>query len=147
VVSVVIDEPMAGSTAGGAVAAPVFRRVSEMTLRYLGVRPKGTKSMTLNEVAAQAKGEDPAGKTYAAVARAEAPAITDLGGPVAPPAKGSVAVPEVARLPMRVAVEAVIGAGLTPAIEGSGKLTRTDPPAGTRVAKGARVVLVFEPET
>src|SRR5690606_7242474 len=106
------------------------------------------KSMTLTEVAEYAKGDDPAGKTYAAIAgQTEAPALTEAGAPAIPAGKGSVAVPEVARLPMRAAVEAVIGAGLTPVVEGSGKLTRTEPPAGTPVAKGGRVVLVFEPET
>jgi membrane peptidoglycan carboxypeptidase len=35
---VVIDSPHAGSYFGGTVAAPIFRRVAEATLRHLGVR-------------------------------------------------------------------------------------------------------------
>ena len=145
--SVVIDEPMAGTTAGGAVAAPVFRRVAEMSLRYLGVRPKGTKSMTLTEVAEYAKGEDLADKAYAALADNDVAPMTDVGAPSPAAGKGSAKMPEVAKLPMRAAVEAVLEAGLVPAIEGSGKLTRSEPAAGTRLPKGSRVVLVFEPET
>ena len=39
VVAVMIDEPSAGQYFGGAVAAPVFSRVTEGTLRALGVAP------------------------------------------------------------------------------------------------------------
>ena len=38
---VVIDGPHAGGTSGGAVSAPVFKRIAEATLRYLGVPPNG----------------------------------------------------------------------------------------------------------
>ena len=41
VIAVVLDEPMI-THAGGSVAAPVFRRVAEMSLRYLGMIPRGT---------------------------------------------------------------------------------------------------------
>jgi cell division protein FtsI (penicillin-binding protein 3) len=36
---VVIDAPHAGGRAGGVVAAPIFQRIAEGTLRYLGVPP------------------------------------------------------------------------------------------------------------
>ena len=35
----VIDAPHANGNSGGAVAAPIFRRIAEATLRYLGVPP------------------------------------------------------------------------------------------------------------
>jgi len=151
VVSVVVDEPMAGTTAGGAVAAPVFRRVAGLTLRYLGVRPHGTKSMKLSEVAAYAKGDDPAETAYAAVkeARGESePAVVEPQEPAEGAAwKGSTAVPEILGMPMRGAVQGVLEAGLSPVVEGSGRLSRTEPPVGSKVPKGAQVILVFEPQT
>ena len=36
---VVIDAPHAGGNSGGAVAAPIFKRIAEAALRYLGVPP------------------------------------------------------------------------------------------------------------
>jgi len=153
VVSVVIDEPMAGTTAGGTVAAPVFRRVSEMTLRYLGVRPKGTKSMTLTEVAKYAGPEDPADKAYAVLegqrqTREITPPVTPAGAGLGDPEnRAKVSVPDVTKLPMRAAVKAFVEAGVVPVIEGTGRVSRTEPEIGSKVPKGSAVVLVFEPET
>lgn len=148
VVSVVIDEPMAGTTAGGAVAAPVFRRIAERSLRYLGVRPHGTKSMKLTEVAKIAKAEDPAEGAYSVIddAVGDAPmTVPNPGGEGN--GEGSVAVPDVAGLPMRRAVQTVLEAGLEPIIDGSGRVERTEPPLGSRVPKGSKLVIVFEPQT
>jgi len=150
VVSVVVDEPMAGTTSGGAVAAPVFRRVAGLTLRYLGVRPKGTKSMKLSEVAELAKGGDAAETTYAAIKDAKGAAEPPASEPEDPGAaawKGTTAVPEVLGMPMRAAVQAALGAELMPVVEGTGRLSRTEPPVGTKVSKGSKLILVFEPQT
>ena len=38
-VIVMIDTPRVGSDTGGAVAAPIFKRIAEASLRYLGVPP------------------------------------------------------------------------------------------------------------
>jgi len=47
VVAVIIDEPK-GNAYGGTVAAPVFRRVAQQTLLYLGVKPEmATPPLTL----------------------------------------------------------------------------------------------------
>jgi cell division protein FtsI (penicillin-binding protein 3) len=46
VVSVVVDSPK-GESWGGVVAGPVFRRVSEQTLRYLGVTPSAQDRLAL----------------------------------------------------------------------------------------------------
>lgn len=153
VVSVVIDEPMGGVYSGGEVAAPVFRRVSEMALRYLGVRPKGTESVKLAEVAEYAKGDDPATTAYAMIREAtgdDAPAPAASKGAATPAGrldKGSVRVPELVGLPVRQAVQQVLEAGLTPAVVGTGRLARCEPVAGAVVAKGTTLTLVFEPQT
>jgi cell division protein FtsI (penicillin-binding protein 3) len=153
VISVVIDEPMAGSTAGGQVAAPIFRRVGEMSLRYLGVRPKGTKSMQLTEVAEYVNAEDPADKAYEVLAEtAPDRQISEEVAEVEEPAfsskvRGHTKVPEMTGLPMRAALQLVLDAGLLPRIEGSGRFVRSEPESGARVQKGSRVVMVFEPET
>ena len=150
VVSVVIDEPMAGTTAGGAVAAPVFRRVAEMTLRYLGVRPRGTKSVKLKEVAAYADKHDPAKKAYGLINEAygrttelPSPALAGQGRA----GRATVQIPEMLGSPVRAAVRTVIDKGLLPVVRGGGRLVRTEPPIGTKIPKGSKLTLVFEPST
>jgi cell division protein FtsI (penicillin-binding protein 3) len=147
VVAVVIDEPMAGTTAGGAVAAPVFRRVAERTLRYLGVRPRGTKSVKLTKVAEYAKDGDPATNAYAVLQGAKGappPPVTDVADDTAPTQRGRTKVPDIIGLPVRAALRATVEAGLAPVVHGSGRLSRTDPPASTQVPKGSKLILVFE---
>jgi cell division protein FtsI (penicillin-binding protein 3) len=149
VVSVVIDEPMAGSTAGGEVAAPVFRRVAELTLRYMGVRPQGTQAMKLTEVAEYAKIDDPATNAYAVIERAAGPAPTPAmteGDAPAAARGGRTKVPELTGMPLRLALKTVLAAELVPVVSGSGKLIKSEPAAGTRVPKGSKLVLVFEPQ-
>ncbi len=150
VVSVVIDEPMAGTTAGGAVAAPVFRRVAEMTLRYLGVRPRGTKSVKLDEVAAYADKHDTASKAYSLINEGHGRTTTEVSPVLAgqgPAGRGTVKVPELLGMPVRAAVRAAIEKGLVPAVQGSGRLVRTEPPIGNNTPKGSKLTLVFEPST
>jgi cell division protein FtsI (penicillin-binding protein 3) len=106
--------------------------------------------LKLAEVAQGATGADPAEEAYAVIGemaeRGGSPAITEADAPKAG-GKGAVRVPEVDGLPMRRAIQAVLDVGLTPRIDGSGRLTRTDPPGGTQVPKGSTLVLVFEPQT
>jgi beta-lactam-binding protein with PASTA domain len=56
-----------------------------------------------------------------------------------------VKVPEANGLGARDAAKAVGAVGLVPLIEGSGRLVRQVPAAGTAVPKGSSVRLVFEP--
>ncbi len=143
VVSVVIDEPSAGANSGGSVAAPVFRRVAEMSLQYLGVRPDGTRAVKLTDVAEYAKVDDPAKGAYAALDGKEDQVPNDpASGP-----KDGVKIPSLEGLPMRSAVQTLLEKGLVPVVEGSGRLVRTEPPSGSRVPRGETVVLVFEPPT
>ncbi|MBM4374201.1 MAG: PASTA domain-containing protein [Deltaproteobacteria bacterium] len=148
VVSVVIDEPTAGANSGGSVAAPVFRRVAEQSLHYLGVRPDGTRAVKLTDVAEYAKVDDPAKSAYAALD--ERP---DSGGEEAPadgpgvPVRDGVKVPLIEGLPMRSAIQTLLEKGFVPVIQGTGRLVRTEPAVGTKAPRGAKVVLVFEPPT
>ena len=104
--------------------------------------------MKLTEVAKIAKAEDPAEGAYSVIDEAvgEAPMTVPNPGDDAT-GEGSVAVPDVAGLPMRRAVQAVLEAGLEPIIDGSGRVERTEPPLGSRVPKGSKLVIVFEPQT
>jgi cell division protein FtsI (penicillin-binding protein 3) len=148
VIAVVLDDPMGGTHAGGGVAGPVFRRVGEMALRYLGVTPRGTVPMKLADVGSRAKDGDVAANTYKVLDEARATdSDTAKPPPLAPVRPGEAKVPDLAGFPLRDAVKVTIGSGLTPAVEGSGRLSRQEPPAGTVLPKGSTVKLIFEPST
>lgn len=148
-IAVVLDEPMGGMYAGGSVSAPVFRRVGEMALRYLGVMPKGSTPVKLSEVSERAREGDQATNTYQVlgeVKAAQAPAQAVIT-PSAPLKAGEVRLPDMMGFPAREVIKTMLGLGLAPTIEGTGRLSRQEPPAGSVLPKGASVKLVFEPPT
>ncbi|MBX3192322.1 MAG: penicillin-binding protein 2 [Labilithrix sp.] len=142
VVAVVLDEPMIGRY-GGDLAGPVFRRVAEASLRYLGVPP----AHTAPKIKTVTRSGDPADVTLAALKadpKPEAPpppVKPDMG----PPPPNTVRVPDAAGMGARAAVRAVGAAGLVPLLEGTGRLVKQVPAAGSPAAKGSTVRLVFEP--
>ncbi len=136
VIAVVLDEPTIGHY-GGDLAGPVFRRVAEASLRYLGVSagPSGSKAEVL------ATTTDPVARVNRAVAAA---------GPLTPSVvmslgQGEVRVPDATGLGARDAMRVVAAAGLLPEMEGSGTLVRQSPQPGAAAPKGGVVHLVFEP--
>jgi cell division protein FtsI (penicillin-binding protein 3) len=144
VIAVVLDEPMIGHY-GGDLAGPVFRRVAEASLRYLGVSPQGA-SPKLKTVT---RSGDPADVILATIKNdspSQAPSPGASGKPdVGPPPPNTVKVPETTGMGARDAVRTVGAAGLVPLVEGTGRLVRQVPAAGTAVPKGSSVRLVFEP--
>jgi cell division protein FtsI (penicillin-binding protein 3) len=140
VVAVVLDEPMIGRY-GGDLAGPVFRRVAEASLRYLGVMPE-VKTAKLKSIA---KEEDPAAPVLAAFKPEPVPAAPPSAQlVVGPPSPVSVKVPDLTGQPAKEAVRAMGALGLVPEIEGTGRLVRQNPSPGTQLPKGASVRLVFE---
>jgi cell division protein FtsI (penicillin-binding protein 3) len=143
VIAVVLDEPMIGRY-GGDLAGPVFRRVAEASLRYLGVSPKGEPP----KIKTVTRTDDPADKTLAALKNdAPAAAAPSAAPSVGPPPPNTVRVPDTQGMGAHDAVRAVGGAGLVPLVEGTGRLVKQVPGAGTAVPKGSSVRLVFEPAT
>jgi cell division protein FtsI (penicillin-binding protein 3) len=147
-VVVVIDEPMAGTYAGGSVAAPVFRRVGEMALRYLGVTPSNTELAKLADVSAIAKETDPA----TLVVQASNPGgSTEPAKPTPPPARkpklNEALVPDLTGYPMREAIRQLVEKGLVPEVDGTGLVLHQDPLPNHIVPAGAHVQLSLEPPT
>ncbi len=114
VVTVVIDEPQI-SHAGGAVAAPLFHRVMEQSLRYLGALPTAQRSLDF-----------PRGS-----APASPPATTRREATAARVATVACVVPDLSRMSLRDARRALTERGLDGAFEGAGVVVRQDPPAGS----------------
>lgn len=141
VVAVVLDDPMIGHY-GGDLAGPVFRRVAEASLRYLGVPPSNAKPAVKQVKASDAEPPLIAAKVEPPRPEPPAPPV-----PIGAPLPSSIKIPDATGMGARDAVKALGALGLVPVVEGSGRLVRQVPPAGTPVPKGTSVRLVFEPST
>lgn len=143
-IAVVLDEPMV-EHAGGAVAAPVFRNVASMVLRYRGLTPAGTSHV---EPAELARRPDPANAAMVAFqkVRGQVPAVQETV-PTTQVAAGKVRVPDMTGWPLRLVIQKAVELGVKPRIEGSGLLAHQVPLPGQVVDAGSEVVLVFEPAT
>jgi cell division protein FtsI (penicillin-binding protein 3) len=142
-IAVTIDEPMLDH-AGGSVAAPLFRRVAQMSLKYRGLVPKGSERADVTELA---KSPDPANLTYELLRQASGkqPAVQEGVPLLAAVPAGKVRLPDMTGWPARRALQQVFELGLRPRIEGSGLLVTQNPPPGSVVDPGQALVLVFEP--
>ncbi len=142
VVAVVLDEPTIGHY-GGDLAGPVFRRVSEASLRYLGVTPSANAA----KIAAVKRDGDPAD---AALAMMRPPQPSPAPSPVSngsttPASAAGARVPDATGMPAHDVVVALSKAGFVPQIEGWGRAVRQSPAPGTAAPRGSAVRVVFEP--
>jgi cell division protein FtsI (penicillin-binding protein 3) len=138
VIAVVLDEPMIGHY-GGDLAGPVFRRVAEASLRYLGVPPSA--ALTKADRARQAM-DDRASTSSPAVTTAsrESP----LGAAPMTIGPTEVRMPDAVGLGVRDALKLMMSVGLVAEVEGTGRLVRQSPEPGAAATKGSTVRLVFE---
>ncbi len=144
-IAVMVDEPMV-EHAGGAVAAPVFRQVAEMALKYMGLTPRGTKPVDMKQLAHE---PDPANATIAMLRQAQGdkPPVQEVKKDDGPVPHGSVRLPDMTGWPVREAVRQAIELGVRPEVKGSGLLARQRPAPGGVLKKGDNLLLVFEPAT
>jgi cell division protein FtsI (penicillin-binding protein 3) len=129
VVAVVLDEPTIGRY-GGDLAGPVFRRVAEASLRYLGVTP----SLATAKLSTVKAGAEPV-----------RPPAASASATFGPPPPGSVRVPDATGMPAREVVVSLGKVGLVPQIEGWGRAVRQSPAAGSPAPRGSHVRVVLEP--
>jgi cell division protein FtsI (penicillin-binding protein 3) len=128
----VLDEPTLAHH-GGDLAGPVFRRVAEASLRYLGVTPS-TSSTKLASLKRDMDGPD-------ATPKAPRPALI----PAEAVPAGSVRVPDATGLPAHEVLATLTKAGLVPQFEGWGRVVRQSPAPGSAAPKGSAVRVVLEP--
>jgi cell division protein FtsI (penicillin-binding protein 3) len=133
VVAVVLDEPSIGRY-GGDLAGPVFRRVAEASLRYLGVTPSLASANLAPAKAGPDGGDHPPSRP------APLPAAA-----VGPPPPGSVRVPDATGMPAHEVVVSFSKLGLVPQIEGWGRAVRQNPAPGSPAPIGSHVRVVLEP--
>jgi len=140
---VVIDEP-ATSPYGGVVAAPVFARICEATLAYLGVFPEGEQQpASLVSRSGLVRQENTSGADDAVEG-------ATLEGRSAPAKRsGSLAggpqrMPDLRGLSVREALRLLAPRGLDVVFEGSGRVVRQRPAPLTPVSSPARICLVLD---
>jgi len=122
---VVIDTPRKVPAYGGAVAAPIFRRIAEAALQQLGVQPSINPAPPIVATTHQLLQESPV--------RTSAPTITQVGGrPVMPDMRG---------LSLREALRVANSLGLTMSFDGDGVVTTQSPIPGEVVEPGSTGVL------
>lgn len=122
---VVIDSPHAGTYFGGSVSAPIFKRIAEATLQYLGIPP------TINP--------PPPVLVARRDAPAQAPAATSAtpGPRVSLIAEGDAGtLPDLAGLSARAAVRRLVEIGLTARLRGDGIVVAQEPRAGAPLEVG-----------
>jgi len=131
---VVIDAPHAGGRTGGVVAAPIFKRIAESTLRYLSIGPTVNPEPPI--FVDHRNHSDPA--DVQAAPRGDGQPVVSL---VADGAAGTV--PNLHGMSARDAVRKLVKLGLTAHISGDGFVTSQDPPAGAILEPGAVCTLVL----
>jgi cell division protein FtsI (penicillin-binding protein 3) len=131
---VVIDTPRVGARAGGVAAAPVFNRIAEASLRYLGVPPDIDPAAPF-VVTRQAS----AAVTPASTARSR-PAIVALagGGP-----QGSL-IPDLRGMSVRDALRTLTKLGLNARVQGTGMVVEQTPAPGTPLERGTTCSLILD---
>jgi cell division protein FtsI (penicillin-binding protein 3) len=132
-VLVVIDTPRAGAYYGGTVAAPIFKRIAEVSIRHLGI-PRTIDPEPPVMVARESPSESARPVTFVPPARA-AVAATPYG-----------VVPDLRGLSARAAARTLVRLGLVPRMTGSGFVADQRPAAGAPVDTGTSVDLRLDRE-
>jgi cell division protein FtsI (penicillin-binding protein 3) len=119
---VMIDAPHAGGNAGGVVAAPIFKRVAEATLRYMGVSPTISPAPPV----LVARRADPDSPSQPISTRS--PAVTDV---IVDDQPGTM--PDVRGMSARDAMRKLARVGLSPQIQGDGLVVSQAPGPGAPI--------------
>ncbi len=132
-VIVMIDSPRAPSNSGGAVSAPIFKRIAEATLRHLGVPPDVNAPPP---VMVARRTANPITQTSSATA----PVIVNL----AADAEASPSFPDLRGLSARDALRTLSKLGIAARMEGTGLVVSQSPAPGTPLERGTTCLVVLE---
>jgi len=130
---VVTDSPHAGPTTGGAVSAPVFKRIAEATLQYLGVGPNVDPPSPV--LVARHDGTQPSPTPTSA---SDAPIVSLVSD--GPPGT----VPDLRGMSAREAIRKLVTLGLSAHASGDGFVVSQEPQPGELLEQGAVCRLVLQ---
>jgi len=137
---VVIDSPHGHGYYGGAVSAPVFKRIAERAMQYLGVPPNLQAAppllVTQHDPAPSVRTSPVSLDTQAM--RPAASAQTQVV-----PTQAAGGVPDVIGLSARDAVRVLARVGMTARVSGDGVVVSQEPRAGTRFDRGTACALTL----
>ena len=129
---VVTDSPHTQGHTGGVVSAPVWRRIAEATLQYLGVGP------TLNPSPPVLVARDGTTRVGEDEPPAASPVLTLVNGQTPD------TVPDLLGMSAREAVQKLVKLGLKPRLSGDGVVVAQEPAAGTALESAHVCRLILE---
>lgn len=136
-VIVMIDSPRVGGDTGGVIAAPIFQRIAEASMRQLGIAPTINPAPPVLVARHQAQpfdSSEPAGLAQGRPTTiVSMPASSHDGG----------ALPDLRGLGARDALRELARLGLAARMAGVGVVVEQDPPAGAPVEPGGTCTLVL----
>jgi cell division protein FtsI (penicillin-binding protein 3) len=124
---VVIDSPHGAGYTGGVVSAPVFKRIAEAAVTYLGIGP------TLNAPPPVLVARHDASQVSAAMAQ---PAVVQAGGPTMFEVARNGLMPDLRGLSAREALRVLSQIGMTARMSGDGFVATQTPDAGQPLVRG-----------
>ena len=134
VIVVAVNEPAGDKRYGGEVAGPVFRRIAQRALSYLGVKPDRR-----GKVEQRAPLSLPT-EGYVATSDDPAPPLPGERGP-----RGQILVPDFTGMSLKEAIAAAQHAGLPLQLTGSGRGVAQSPGPGP-AQRGTRCRVSFQPQ-
>ena len=132
-VIVMIDSPRSGGDTGGVIAAPIFQRIAEASMRQLGVVPTINPAPPVLVARHQDQPLTTGTATLASPTIVSMPASSHHGG----------ALPDFRGFGARDALRELARLGLAARMEGVGVVVEQDPPAGAPVEPGGTCTLVL----
>jgi len=131
-VIVMVDSPRVGGDTGGAIAAPIFKRIADSSLRMMGITP------TLNQ------------PPPVLIARRSDSPVTTAAAPLAPSIVTMTAnmtdgggLPDLRGLGARDALRELARLGLTARMQGAGVVVEQSPAPGSTIEPGGACALVL----
>ena len=131
-VIVMIDSPRVGGDTGGQIAAPIFKRIADASLRRLGVAP------TINPAPPVIVTRNTPSPVTPAASPIVAPAVVALS-----PHAADTGLPDLTGMSAREALRELARLGLSARMQGAGVVVDQDPPAGSPLEPGATCTLVL----
>jgi cell division protein FtsI (penicillin-binding protein 3) len=151
-----LDSPV-GLHEGGSVAAPVFKRIAEQVLPYLGVPrdiPVSPQTLRAARHSPPAEAADLSDFDSSQIASAEfnapdpQPAAAMIPVSASAPtvelaAEGGISVPDLSGKTVRQVTEICVQLGINPVLVGAGTVQAQSPQPGAMVHRGASVIFQF----
>jgi cell division protein FtsI (penicillin-binding protein 3) len=141
-VIVMVDSPRVGGDTGGAIAAPIFKRIADASLRHLGVVPTINPAppviVARNERETVAPASAPIDASTRNTRAMGSPAVVAL-----PANAADTGLPDLTGMSAREALRELARLGLSARMRGAGVVVEQYPPAGSPLEPGATCTLVL----